>query len=133
MANKPINMEKIRQVLLLIRQGQSKRKVSKLTGVHRSVIDRYLARCEAFADFPQDLLSLSDEALSGILFQEPFADADMRRQAEFEAFYPYIAKELPRRGVTRQLLHGIYLDKHPDGYRYFVILYFVVNQQPMYR
>jgi transposase len=118
MANKPIKMEKIRQVLLMVQQGISKRKIAKYTGVHRSVIDRYISRCEAFADYPQDLLTLSDEALSGILFQGPFADADLRRQAEFEAFYPYIAQELPRRGVTRQLLHRVYLEKHPDGYRY---------------
>jgi transposase len=118
MANKPIKMEKIRQVLLLILQGQSKRKVSKLTGVHRSVIDRYLLRCDAYSDTGKDLLSLNDEELSSVLFQEPFVDVSMQRQLEFESFYPYLSKELTRKGVTRQLLHQEYLKKYPQGYCY---------------
>ena len=129
MANKPIKMEKIRQVLLLIQQGQSKRKVSKITGIHRCVIDRYLLRCEAFSSSGKNLLSLSDQELSSILFQEPFVDSNIQRQAEFETFYPYISKELTRRGVTRQLLHQEYLKKHPQGYRYSRFCELILQQQ----
>ena len=118
MANKPIKMQRIRQVLLLTHQGYSKRKVAQMTGIHRSVINRYLAKCDTTDLWYDELLALSDQALSELLWEDAFPDADIQRQAEFEAFYPYIEKELARLGVTRYLLHGIYLEKHPDGYRY---------------
>ncbi len=118
MANKPIKMQRIRQVLLLTQQGYSRRKVAQMTGVHRSVINRYLAKCDTSKVSFDELLLQSDQALSALLWETPFPDADMPRQAEFEAFYPYIEKELSRLGVTRYLLHRVYLEKYPDGYRY---------------
>lgn len=118
MANKPIKMQRIRQVLLLTQQGYSRRKVAQMTGVHRSVINRYLAKCDTNLVSYDELLALSDQALSELLWEDSIPDGDMRRQAEFEAFYPYIEKELTRLGVTRYLLHRVYLEKYPDGYRY---------------
>jgi transposase len=118
MANKPIKMQRIRQVLLFTQQGYSKRKVAQMTGVHRSVINRYVTKCDCAELSYDELLSLSDQALSAFLFEEHFENSDSRRQAEFESFYPYIEKELTRLGVTKQLLHRVYLEKHPDGYRY---------------
>lgn len=118
MANKPIHMQKIRQVLQLAQQGFSKRKIARLTGVHRNIIDKYLSRCCASEDDLLQVLNYSDEALSVLLWDEPFSSPDLQRQADFDAFFPYIQKELKRVGVTRQLMHGEYLEKYPYGYRY---------------
>ena len=118
MANKPIHMKKIRQVIQLTQQGYSKRKIARLTGVHRNIIEKYLERCCAFDQDLSQVLKCSDEALSVLLWDEPFPSPDLQRQADFEAFFPYLKKELCRIGVTRQLLHDEYLVKYPYGYRY---------------
>jgi transposase len=111
-------MQKIRQVLHFAQQGFSKRKIARLTGVHRNIIDKYLSRCCALEDDLSQVLQFSDEALSVLLWDEPFPSPDLQRQADFEAFFPYIQKELKRVGVTRQLIHQEYLGKYPQGYRY---------------
>jgi transposase len=118
MANTPITMQQIRQVLTLLNQRYSKRKISHLTGIHRSVIDKYFKRLDRTGlDFEQ-ALSMDDAALSELFFDTPQITPEQSRRIDFDFFYQYIHKELNRVGVTRHLLHTEYLKKYPSGYRY---------------
>ena len=118
MANTPITMQQIRQVLTLLNQRYSKRRIAFLTGIHRSVIDKYFIRLDRTGlDFTQ-ALSMDDAALSELFFDTPHITAEHSRRIDFDFFYEYIHKELNRVGVTRQLLHKEYLNRYPSGYRY---------------
>ena len=44
MANKPIAMLKLRQVLRYFTEGTSKKQISTITGVARNTLKRYIAR-----------------------------------------------------------------------------------------
>ena len=42
MANTPISMEKLRQIIRLKQAGHSNRKVSQMLGLHRETVRRYV-------------------------------------------------------------------------------------------
>lgn len=118
MGNTPITMQKFRQVLTLLSQRYSKRKAASITGVHRSIIDKYILRLECSElDIAQALL-MNDEALHELFFDTPQLTEEQQRRIDFDFFYEYVHKELNRVGVTRQLLHKEYLERYPSGYRY---------------
>jgi transposase len=118
MGNTPITMQKFRQVLTLLNQRYSKRETASITGVHRSIIDKYFLRLQTSGlDITQALL-MDDEALRELFFDTPQLTVEQQRRIDFNFFYEYVHKELNRVGVTRQLLHKEYLDRYPLGYRY---------------
>ncbi len=62
MGNKPINMQKFRQVLTLLNQRYSKRETASITGVHRSIIDKYILRLQ-FSGLELELNILTNKNL----------------------------------------------------------------------
>ncbi len=118
MANIPITMQKFRQVLTLLSQRYSKRRVASITGVHRSIIDKYFLRLQASELDISQALSMEDEALRELLFEAPALPEEQQRRIDFDSHYEIIRAELNRVGVTRQLLHKEYLARYPSGYRY---------------
>lgn len=118
MGNKPINMQKFRQVLTLLNQRYSKRETASITGVHRSIIDKYILRLQFSGLELSQALLMDDEELRELFFDSPQLTVEEKRRIDFDFFYEYVHKELNRVGVTRQLLHKEYLEKYPSGYRY---------------
>lgn len=118
MANTPITMQKFRQVLTLLSQRYSKRRVASITGVHRSIIDKYFLRLQESDLDLFHALSMEDEALRELLFDSPALPVEQQRRIDFDSYYELIQTELNRVGVTRQLLHKEYLARYPSGYRY---------------
>ncbi len=118
MGNTPITMQKFRQALTLLNQGYSKRQIASDTGVHRSIIDKYLLRIQGLNLEISQALLMDDEALRELFFDTPQITAEQQRRIDFDSFYEYLHPELNRVGVTRQLLHEEYLEKYPSGYRY---------------
>lgn len=67
MANRPLSMQKTRQILLFLERGISQRSIEKEVGVSRKTIAVYLQK---FLDTGQDfgdLLKLPDERLDHLL------------------------------------------------------------------
>ena len=118
MGNKPIIMQKFRQVLTLLSQRYSKRETASITGVHRSIIEKYFLRLQSAELAIEEALLMDDETLRELFFDTPVLTVEQQRRNDFNFFYDYIHKELNRLGVTRQLLHKEYLEKYPSGYRY---------------
>lgn len=119
MANKPLGMNKIRQILLFNDCGYSQRAIEKETGVNRRTIAGYLGRAKTSGFSTNELLKFDDQHLHSILvpsreIEEP---KDARHEV-LESLIPYFLKELSRVGVTRQLLWQEYLVQHPDGFGY---------------
>ena len=63
MANKKTDMSKIRQMLRLYHQGESKLKISELTGVSRNTFKKYLKIYEQLGLTLQEIELLSDQQL----------------------------------------------------------------------
>jgi transposase len=116
MANKKTNMSKLRQMLRLYTQGESKLKISELTGVSRNTLKKYLkiyARLKLSIDFIEQQ---SDQELDH-LFGENLLPEPSDRYKTLEPYLPKMEKELKKRGITRHILWERYIAIHPNGYK----------------
>ena len=102
----------------MLNQRYSKRETASITGVHRSIIDKYYQRLQSAEIAIEQALQMDDESLRELFFDAPMMTLEQQRRNDFNSFYDYVHKELNRLGVTRQLLHKEYLNKYPAGYRY---------------
>ena len=116
MANKKIDMSKLRQILRLYSQGEKKLKISTLTGVSRNTLKKYLRIYHGLGLSIKDIEVLSDKSLDE-LFGESLKREPSGKYKILEALFPVIEKELKRRGITREMLWSRYITAHPDGYR----------------
>jgi transposase len=102
--------EIIRQKWLL---GRPHRAISKSVGVSLGAVSLALTRATE-AQLTWDVVqALDDDALEARLY--PSVDAAGPRP---EPDCAWIHRERHRAGVTLELLHHEYLEKHPDGFRY---------------
>lgn len=115
MANNPISMSKIRQIIRLHSQGRSKLLISNHTGVSRNTLKKYLKEFERSGLSFADINELSDKDLEDLFIKPEEKQLNPKLQILF-SFFPSMDKELKRKGVTRLLLWEEYRRKHPDGY-----------------
>jgi transposase len=116
MANKKTDMSKLRQMLRLYAQGESKLRISDLTSVSRNTLKKYLkiyTRLQLTATLVE---RQSDQELDH-LFGENLLPEPCERYKTLEPYFPKMEKELKKRGVTRHILWERYFAEHPDGYK----------------
>lgn len=116
MANKPIEMKKLRAVLRLHDKGRSRRSIAQACGISKNSVKKYL---QIYADLEvpwEELKQLNEKELS-VLFVQAAERPPNRRLDQLYAYFPYVQKELRKTGVTRRLLWEEYRRKHPDGYK----------------
>lgn len=118
MANKPIIMSKIKQIIRCHFQGYGSKKTSAITGVSRNTVKQYLQKFtqsgQTFASIEQ-MSELDLQALfhpSAILPQLP----DMDRYKRLQAKIPEIDKALRRKGMTLEKQWTSYIASDPKGY-----------------
>jgi transposase len=116
MANKKTNMSKLRQMLRLYAHGESKLKISDLTGVSRNTLKKYLKIYDRLGLSIADIEQKSDQELDH-LFGETLLPELSDRYKKLEGFFPKMEKELKKRGMTRQTLWRMYITMHPDGFK----------------
>jgi len=88
-------MEVIKQIGILSKLGYGKKAIARELKLSKNTVKSYLAKNDETTEQQQNA----------------------RREILF-GFFPYVKKELIRKGVTRQILWGEYRLKHPDGYSY---------------
>ena len=103
--------EILRQKLVL---GRSHRQVAKAVGVSVGFVSGVVTRVAALGIDAEQLDALDEPALEKKLYP-PRVPSDGERPLPDPAA---MHLELRRAGVTLQLLHLEYLERHPDGYRY---------------
>ena len=116
MANKKTDMSKLRQMLRLYSQGESKLRISDLTGVSRNTLKKYLkiyTRLQLTATLVE---RQSDQELDH-LFGDNLLPEPCERYKTLEPYFPKMEKDLKKRGVTRHILWERYYSEHPDGYK----------------
>lgn len=120
MANKPLSMQKIRQVLLFLDRGYSERAIAKQTGISRPTIHQYALLFSAAGTDYSQLLQLTDHELQNVIQagKPPKEEAQDARTQHFLEQVDYFLLELKRVGVTRYLLWEEYLSAYPSGFQY---------------
>lgn len=120
MANKTLVMQKIRQILLLLKRELSERSIAEQTGVSRPTIHSYRGIFEASGLDYDVLLNLKDPELYDMVKAKkkgPDQTPDARTLYFLEQT-DYFISELRRVGVTRLLLWQEYLKEYPEGFSY---------------
>ena len=118
MANTPISMDKIRRIVQLRSEGESKLKISQAVGLHRTILDKYLLKLELTGKSYPELLQLEDEDLASIVYTEPNTQKPDSRLLHLQKQFTYYTEQLRLTGVTRRILWEEYKASHPDGYGY---------------
>jgi len=117
MAQRKVSMRKVRSIIELHEKRKlSIRQIGKATGVSRPAVAKYLGAFEKSGLSLDEALGLSDSALEARL-AGPQKPVDTRIEVAL-AFFPTMAKELSKVGVTRDILWNEYLKEHPDGFGY---------------
>lgn len=115
MANKIILMTKLRQILRLYAEGESKRRISELTAISRNTLKKYILQFRK-GQFTIDSISeMSDHELE-LVFGTTVEPPKDRRFEELQRLLPAYEKEMKRKGVTMTLLWKQYRKDYPEGY-----------------
>lgn len=115
MANTPIEMSKLRQILKLYSKGLGKRKIAGRLGASKNTVKAYLDQLSLMRMSAEDALNLSDLELN-TLFNAPREEILTPRLKALYDYFPVADKRLSRRGVTRLSLYSEYRQVHPDGF-----------------
>lgn len=115
MSSKRIGIMNVRQLIQLKRREESNRSVSLLIGIHRNTVNEYVQMLRASGQSYEELMELSDKALSDLFPQLNTTDKD--RYDTLSSYFAYFRKELKKTGCTRLTLWKDYLGRHPDGYQ----------------
>ncbi|HEY7542897.1 MAG TPA: IS21 family transposase, partial [Methylomirabilota bacterium] len=116
MAAERLSMRQLKEIL---RQkwvlGRSHRAIARSVGISAGSVGGAVTRATAAGlDWPQ-VVALDEKCLEARLYGPAPGSTSVARPAPDPA---YIHAERSRPGVTLELLHLEYLEKHPDGYRY---------------
>jgi transposase len=118
MANKNIDMSKLRQILKLSAcHHQGTRTIRDLTGVSRTTIKKYIEQFKALKTTWDELSKLSDKEMGDLFLQVPVIPDTPEREKELYAFFPQVDKQLKQPGMTLQKLWKDYSDKHYDAFQ----------------
>ena len=112
MAQKPITMEQLKQILQLKNDGISIREIARRVRISRNSVRKYLSRCDAGTD------NLSDKQLADEAYNNEQLQTKTQRKLQLLEHFRYAESELAKTGVTRLLLWNEYLLKNPGGYGY---------------
>lgn len=117
MANNPIKMYRLRQIINLHFKGAPTTRISEYTGLSRTTVRTYVERIKALGLPHGEWQSLSDLETSRLLIGNHRQTAADPRQSVLEALLPTYAKELKKPKVSMTGLWARYHAEHPDGYK----------------
>jgi len=118
MANKSISMRKIRQILRLYGQGQSKLAIYRLTGVSRNTLKKYIKDYERLHLNMIEVEEMSDHDLNELFTQfKPYQKRLSDKAKILYSLFPEIDKQLRQKGITLQMMWEAYIKERPDGLR----------------
>ena len=117
MANKNIEMSKLRQIIKLYFQKQGSRTIRDATGISRCTVQKYITRFQELKTPWDELSKLTDQELEALFHPVAVTSDPPERQKQLYAFFPYAEKRLKQPGMTLQLLWKEYSLQHLDGFQ----------------
>lgn len=116
MANKIIDMSKIRKVIKLHGNGKSKLFISNYLSLSRNTVKKYISLFKILNIPFSEINKKTDAELESIFSQKPIEFIDPKVQKVYD-FFPYMERELKNVGVTVHLMWEKYFEANPDGYQ----------------
>jgi len=117
MAGKPKRMSQIKQLLLLHKQGKSKKAIARDLELSKNTVKNYLTKLEINNLDINELLALEDPVLEGVFFAGNPAVKDFRYET-LKNNLDYYAREINKVGVTYRILWDEYKENTKNHYRY---------------
>lgn len=114
MANKPIRMGKVRQVIKLYCQGIGKKSIAKRLGVSKNTVKQYISLFMGMHTTWEALSNKTDYELNN-LFHPPQETVINERVKVLYDFFPVMEKELRKRGMTIAYQYQRFKEQHPDS------------------
>jgi transposase len=118
MSNKPITMLQIRRILQLKSQGKSNRDIAVEIHRSRNTVNDYVKQIPLLNKSIEELLTLNDEELSSLVFNEPALLPTDWKFTDLQHRIPGFCDELKKPHATRMILWEEYRQLVPDGYGY---------------
>ena len=115
MANKPISMSKVRQIIKLYTQSMGKRKIGERLGMSKNTVKLYIDHFHSLKTTKDELLKLTDFELNK-LFHPPKDILFSDRLKQLYDFFPVMEKQLRRRGMTVSKQYRDFKALHPETY-----------------
>ena len=116
MAGKTKLMSIVKQILLQLHQGQSRKSIVRDMGLSKNTLRRYILLALGSGYPLEKLITLDDPELERILNQKASVSND--HLSDLEELFPMFKNELRQTGVNRFVLWGEYRKKYPSGYSY---------------
>ena len=126
MANKPISMSKIRQIIKLYYQQMGKRKIGERLGMSKNTVKLYIEQFHQLKTTKEELFNLTDFELNK-LFHPPLEILSNERVKQLYDFFPVMTTQLRRRGMTVAKLFREFKALHPEAFGE-TSFYFYYNQ-----
>ncbi|GHT75996.1 hypothetical protein AGMMS50262_13010 [Bacteroidia bacterium] len=117
MANKKIEMHKIKLIIRLHGQGNGSRSISGKVHLSRNTVKKYLDIFRSSGMSYELFFRLSDKEVATMFFVSENQYAKSERQAALEKLLPELCKRLKRKGVTKADLFKEYREQQSQGYR----------------
>ena len=118
MANKNIDMSKLRQILKLsASHHQGSRSIRDVTGVSRTTIRKYILQYHAIKIPWDELSKFSDKDLHNLFQTDPVIPDPPEREKELYALFPQVEKRMKQTGMTLQKLWEEYSDNNIDAFQ----------------
>lgn len=111
-------MQTIRLLIQMLGRQKSQRFIAAELRLSRNTVKQYAGKLISSGLGIDALLGMDDAALASIVYAGYKTHSPDARRLDFEQRIDYFLAELPRRGVTRQLLWEEYKNECPDGYEY---------------
>jgi hypothetical protein len=115
MANKTIEMSKVRQILRLFALGKSNVQISDQTGSSRNTIKKYIRKFLLEKLTYDELSSICDTELEVLFGSAESPDKDPRYEP-LQGMLGDLEKQFKQKGVTIDMLWKLYRQAHVDGY-----------------
>src|SRR5688500_7231681 len=115
MANKPISMSKVRQIMKLYSNKLGKRKIGERLGISKNTVNSYLAAIHALKIPWDELLKMTDHELHQLIHPTETAPVNSRIQQLYDCF-PEMDKQLRCRGMTVGKQFHLFKASHPDAF-----------------
>lgn len=115
MANKTTSMSKIRQIIKLYSQQMGKKKIGDRLGMSKHTVKLYIDYFRSLKTTKEELFKLSDFDLNK-LFHPPKEVLLTDRLSQLYAFFPVMAVQLRRRGMTVSRQFQEFKKLHPETY-----------------
>lgn len=115
MANKQIDMRKVKRIFKLYTSGTSKRQISLQLGISRNTVTKYIEFFKRYRLTAYEVEQMTLEELHNLFKSDQKPKSEQLKT--LEAYFPHFDKELRRTGVTRRLLWEEYHARHPDGFK----------------